>query len=228
MGGRGGASHRQTAGSLVNGQLGRDPRLAGFRVFSDPNDAYNWHTLNNFDWDRWNQMLSHAERLGIQMYTGSYYGVINTALRENQAPDASTRDIINNLKAGLDRWESTEEFITFRGANRYWTANLLGGTEAQLSNANFLRSRIGKQVTDKGFMSSAVTESDAWFGVKYKIYVPKGVSGMYVDPISRNRGEREFLFNAGTRFIVHEIKTDSSGRIESMTLEALPTKKRRR
>ena len=89
------------------------------------------------------------------------------------------------------------------------------------------KSRIGKTVTDKGFMSSAVTEADAWFGVKYKIYVPKGVSGMYVDPISRNSGEREFLFNADTQFIVHEIKTDAYGIITSMTLEALPKRRRR-
>lgn len=60
-----------------------------------------------------------------------------------------------------------------------------------------------------------------------KIYVNKGVSGMYVDAISANSGEYEFLFNRDTRFKVHGIKTNASGRITELVLEAVPTKKKR-
>lgn len=224
MGGRGGASHRSTAG-----HFGRDPMLQGFRTFSDSWDAYNWHEQNNFDFDRWRQLLTDAERSGIQMYTGQAYKLMNPALRENQAAAAYIQRAIDGAKAGLAKWETSDEFIAFRGANLHWTANLLGGTEAQLSDAGFLRSRIGKKVTDKGFMSSAVSKDAAWYAeVDYKIYVRKGVSGMYVEPITRSGGEYEFLFNSGTQFKIHEIITDASGRITSMTLEALPVKKRRR
>ena len=47
----------------------------------------------------------------------------------------------------------------------------------------------------------------------------------YVDPISANRGEKEFLFNRDTEFRVHAIKTGSGGRIRELVLEALPTRK---
>ena len=61
--------------------------------------------------------------------------------------------------------------------------------------------------------------------VTYKIYVNRGVSGMYVDPISAYPGEYEFLFNRDTKFKVHQIKTDGNGRIVEMVLEALPRHK---
>lgn len=231
MGGRGGASHRQTSGSLINGQLGNDPRLPGFQAFINTIDADAWHMSNSFDWTRWNQLLSYAEREGIEEYTSFLYGTINAALRESEAASDYVDRIIQGAKAGLAKWAASQDFIAFRGANLHWTASLLGGTEDQLSDANFLRSRIGKRVTDKGFMSAAVTERAAWTGpnkVLYKIYVHKGTSGMYVEPITQSPGEYEFLFNSGSQFVVHEIKTDASGRILSMTLEAIPTRRRRR
>ena len=83
-------------------------------------------------------------------------------------------------------------------------------------------------MVDKGFMSSGTHQNSAWSAdVNYKIYVNKGVSGMYVDAISANSGEYEFLFNRETRFKVHGIKTNASGRITELVLEAVPTKKKR-
>ena len=121
-----------------------------------------------------------------------------------------------------------DDVITFRGANLHWTANLLGGTEAQMENAAFLRSRIGKTVVDKGFMSSGTHKDSSWSAaVDYTIFVHKGVRGMYVDPISENSGEYEFLFGRDTEFKVHMIRTGSNGRIRELVLEALPTKRRR-
>ena len=61
--------------------------------------------------------------------------------------------------------------------------------------------------------------------VTYKIYVNPGVSGMYVDPVSANQGEYEFLFNRDSKFKVHQIKTDGKGRIVELVLEALPSHK---
>ena len=91
-----------------------------------------------------------------------------------------------------------------------------------MSDSAFLRSRIGKVVRDKGFMSSGTHPDSSWAAdVTYKIYVNKGIKGMYVDPVSVNRGEYEFLFNRDTSFRVHSILTDSLGRITKMTLEAI-------
>lgn len=220
MGGRGGHSH-----STVQGVMGRLPNWPGFLRFTTQDEAINWHEKNTFDWDRWNQMLTDAERLGIERYTGSWYSEMNTDLREGLVSSESIRKLIDGATSGLAKWQTPHDMVTFRGANLHWTANLLGGTEAQMSDAAFLRSRIGKIVTDKGFMSSGTHKDSSWYAdVNYTIFARKGTKGMYVDPISRNKGEYEFLFNRDTEFKVHMIRTDSSGRIVELVLEAIKSK----
>ena len=176
----------------------------------------------------WNFLCKHGDTYCICSCTSYWYSRINTALREGQTPDGNIRQMIDGATSGLNKWAAAGDVITYRGANLHWTANLLGGTEADLSNPAFLRSRIGRTVMDKGFMSSGTHQNSAWSSdVNYKIYVNKGVSGMYVDAISANSGEYEFLFNRDTRFKVHGIKTNASGRITELVLEAVPTKKKR-
>ena len=217
MGTGGGSSHRSSSPHV----FGHMPRnLTAFRSFATQAQAAVWHEANHYSPAVWNAM-SDAERHGIREYTGSAYDPMNTSLREGLRPSAGTQALIDGATAGLSRFRATEDMMTFRGAGLHWTANLLGGTEAQMSDPAFLRSRIGKTVVDRGFMSSGTHRSSA-FGneVQYTIFVHKGVSGMYVDPISHFQGEYEFLFNRDTYFKVHQIKTDSRGRIVELVLEA--------
>ena len=207
---------------MRNAQFGHDPMLPGYREFATQREAINYHTAHNFSMDRWRNILSGDERQGIASYTGIWYSEMNTNLREGHASSRDVQDLINGATAGLGKFQAAEDVITFRGANLHWTANLLGGTEAQMSDSAFLRSRIGRVVRDKGFMSSGTHPDSSWAAdVTYKIYVNKGIKGMYVDPVSANRGEYEFLFNRDTSFRVHSITTDSRGRITKMTLEAI-------
>lgn len=209
-----------------SGMFGRDPLFSNFRTFATQSEAIRYHLANNFDLAAWNAM-SAFERNGVYQYTSHWYGLINSALRDGRPADSQIQGFIDGATAGLSKWQAAENVITFRGANLHWTANLLGGTENQMDNPAFLRSRIGKTVTDKGFMSSGTHSDSAWSAaVQYKIYVNKGVSGMYVDQISANRGEYEFLFNRDTQFKVHGIKTNTAGRIVELVLEALPYKKK--
>lgn len=216
MGTGGGSSHRATARTF-----GHMPtNLTGFRDFATQAQAAVWHEANHYSSAVWHAM-SVAERHGIREYTGNAYDPMNTSLREGFMPSADTQRLIDGATTGLSRFRAAENMMAFRGANLHWTANLLGGTEAQMSDPAFLRSRIGKTVVDRGFMSSGTHRSSA-FGnqVQYTIFVHKGVSGMYVDPISHFMGEHEFLFNRDTYFKVHQIKTDSNGRIVELVLEA--------
>lgn len=216
MGTGGAASHRATARTL-----GRIPAsLSGFRSFASQVQAEVWNEANNYSWAVWRSM-SAAERYGIEMYTGDSYAPMNTALREGRVPTADTQAMIDGATSGLAKFRAAEDMMAFRGANLHWTANLLGGTEAQMSDPAFLRSRIGRTVVDKGFMSSGTHPDSSWRNdVQYTIYVHKGISGMYVEPISLSNGEYEFLFNRDTHFIVHQIRTNDRGRIVEMVLEA--------
>lgn len=221
MGGRGGAGHSGA------GYFGRMPSFPTFRQFATQTDAIRYHQSANFDRAKWDTMLSDDERRGIRSYTGSWYSSMNTPLREGQNVSGSTKDLIDHATSALNKWQAADDMVTFRGANLHWTANLLGGTEDQMSNAAFLRSRIGKTVRDKGFMSSGTHLDSAWSAdVIYTIYVHKGTSGMYVDPISMNRGEYEFLFNRSTDFKVHAIKANGQGKITELVLETVAKIKR--
>ena len=223
MGGRGGASHRG-----INAIFGRMPSFASFHSFPTQADANQWHTQNNFNSVKWQNDLTQSEQRGIREYTGSSYIEMNTNLRHGTLPSAEIQEYIDGATEGLSKWSSAEDMMTYRGANLHWTANLLGGTENQMSNAAFLQSRIGKMVTDKGFMSTGTHINSAWTNdVTYTIFARKGISGMYVDPISVNQGEYEFLFNRDTEFKVHMIKTDQKGRISELVLEAIGSKHKR-
>lgn len=223
MGGRGSKGKFSASGGF-----GRMPDTSGFLRFATQSEADQWHLANSFDWNRWQNLLTDLERLGIRDYTGSWYTDMNTDLREGRPSSAEVQQRINGATSGLDKWILPRDVITFRGANLHWTANLLGGTEAQMSDPAFLRSRIGKTVIDKGFMSSGTHESSAWSSdVSYTILNRKGIKGMYVDAISRNSGEYEFLYNRNTSFVVRSIKTDSRGVISELVLEAKPNKKKR-
>ena len=207
MGGRGGR-HKITGG----GGFGRMPDTSKFLKFPTQAEAEKWHLLNTFDPNKWQSKLTEFERKGIIDYTGHWYSEMNTYLREGRIPSAEVQAKIDGATSGLSKWILPHDIITFRGANFHWTANLLGGTEEQLRDPAFLRSKIGKTVVDKGFMSSGTHESSAWAAdVEYTILNRKGISGMYVDAISRNSGEYEFLYNRDTSFVVRNIKTNRNG-----------------
>ena len=219
MGNRGSSSH---AAARV---FGRMPNYPSFRMFPSQMAAENYHKANNFDMAKWQNALTNEERSGIYAYTGMWYSDMNTNLREGYASSGQIKYYIDGATTGLGKWSAAEDVVTFRGSNLHWTANLLGGTEDQMSNAAFLRGKIGKTVVDKGFMSTGTHKDSAWSAdVDYTVFVRKGTKGMYVDPISANSGEYEFLFNRDTSFKVHMIKTDSSGRISELVLEAYKSK----
>ena len=167
----------------------------------------------------------NSERAGIYDYTGSWYTAMNTALRDGSQASADVAEKIANATRVLDRFKAADSFWTYRGTSLEGTSKLLGGTVAQMSDPSFLKSLIGKEVSDKGFMSTAVHSDGAWSGVKYQIYVPKGAHGMYVDPISANQGEIEFLLQRGTTFKVRRIGTNSAGTLNNLVLEVKKKKK---
>ena len=219
MGGRGGSSHR-----IGGGFFGRMPLFRNVLSFLDQWQATAYHELHNFSQAFW-QNLMNAERNGIYDYTGSWYSPMNTALREGTQPSADVASRIENATRVLDRFKAAESFWAYRGTSLEGTSKLLGGTVSQMSDASYLKSLIGKEVSDKGFMSTAVHSDGAWSGVKYQIYVPKGAHGMYVDPISANQGEIEFLLQRGTTFKVRRIGTNSSGTLNTLVLEVKKKKK---
>ena len=216
--------------------FGQDPNYTHYIRFNDDDDAYNWHEQYNFDWSKWDA-LDEKDKHGIIAYTNVYYSSINTALRhEDSGEIVALETQIEGARSGLAQFECATDVITYRGSNSHWVANLLKSDEylatselknlddhAILKDADFLQGCIGKVKRDRGFMSSAVTKSDAWASdVLIKIYVPQGTKGTYVDLISANPTEREYLFNADQEFLIHSITTGFDGEVTEMVIEAIP------
>ena len=221
MGGRGGLGH-------YPGTYGRTPDFSGFYVPRTLREAIDTHLrLESFTDAMWNGIPAE-ERDAIRAYTGNAYVPINDALFGKNAASSGTQRLIDLATQGMDRFEAKFDFVAVRGDKPDDMASLLQGTVAQLSNPAFLRSRIGKEFEFKGFMSSAVHEDAAWTwkGVTTVIKTPKGTKGIYIDPVSVHNGEREFLFQRGTKLKALKIETNANGRLNKIYFEVVPPKKR--
>lgn len=168
--------------------------------------------------DDWLRVISSAERNGVEVYTGSAYFDMNKYLR---GEISSTRyaDEIKQATAALKKASLPEEVIVRRGSDY----NLLRELGIDISEASKDKV-VGALVTDKGFMSTSPAPSGGFSGnIEYVIKVPKGSQAMYVDTISRNRGEEELLINRGGKYIIEDVEFNSYGDIKKiyMTLKNL-------
>ena len=168
--------------------------------------------------DDWLKAISSAERNGVEVYTGSAYINMNEYLRGQRS---STRyaDEIKQATAALKKASLPEEVIVRRGSNY----NMLRELGVDISEANKDK-LIGAIVTDKGFMSTSPASGGGFSGdIEYVVKVPKGSQAMYVDTISRHRGEEELLINRGGKYIIEDVEFDSYGDVKKiyMTLKNL-------
>ena len=151
--------------------------------------------------DDWLRAISFAERNGVEVYTGSAYINMNEYLRGQRS---STRyaEEIKQATAALKKASLPEEAIVRRGSDY----NMLRELGIDISEANKDK-LIGAIVTDKGFMSTSPASGGGFSGdIEYVVKVPKGSQAMYVDTISRHRGEEELLINRGGKYIVDDVE----------------------
>lgn len=168
--------------------------------------------------DDWLKAVSSAERNGVEVYTGSAYINMNEYLR-GQRTTTRYADEIKQATAALKKASLPEEVIVRRGSDY----NMLRELGVDISEANKDK-LIGAIVTDKGFMSTSPASGGGFSGdIEYVVKVPKGSQAMYVDTISRHRGEEELLINRGGKYIIEDVEFDSYGDVKKiyMTLKNL-------
>ena len=168
--------------------------------------------------DDWLRVISSAERNGVEVYTGSAYIDMNKYLR-GQRSSTSYAEEIKQATAALKKASLPEEVIVRRGSDY----NMLRELGIDISEANKDK-LVGAIVTDKGFLSTSPASGGGFSGdIEYVVKVSKGSQAMYVDTISRHRGEEELLINRGGKYIVEDVEFDSYGDIKKiyMTLKNL-------
>lgn len=171
------------------------------------------------DWcDDWLKVISAAEKSGIRTYTGSAYTDMNNYLRGLKTTTRYAKEIERATEA-LKKASLPEEVIVRRGS-RY---NMLKELGIDISEANKDK-LIGGIVQDLGFLSTSPDPSGGFSsGIEYVIKIPEGSQAMYIDTISKHRGEKELLVNCGGKFMVDDVEFDSYGDVKRiyMTLKNL-------
>ena len=187
--------------------------------FDSGTEADKYHKKKNFVKSRWENDLTENERNGIVTYTSNAYSQMNRDLRSGKIKGTLYEKEINAATKGLEKTILAEDTVVFRGMGEIdafsaWT----GISKSDLSKKAVQDSLIGTKLVEKGFMSTGTNMGSAWSGLKLEVYLPKGTQAMYVDPISRHKGEYEILVQRNSTFEIKEVKTNDQGYIEGLVL----------
>ena len=162
--------------------------------------------------DDWLQVITPAERAGVVKYTSNAYTDMNRYLR-GQSSTTNYADEIAAAKSALSKASLPQDTIVRRGSGYNMLDELGLGSVTSQNKDRF----IGAIVEDKGFVSTSPSPSGGFSGsIEYVIKVPKGSQAMYVDSISRFRGEEELLINCGGKFVVEDVEVDKWGNISKI------------
>lgn len=169
----------------------------------------------------WLQTISSSEKSGVVTYTGSAYFDMNDYLRGLKS---STRysTAIKNCQEALSKASLPKDVVVRRGSG-YNMLNDLGiGKVTAENKSNF----IGSVVLDKGFMSTSPSPTGGFTyeDIEYIIKVPQGSQAMYVDSISKHKGEQELLINCGGKFKVEDVEFNSYGDVNKIYMTLINLK----
>ncbi len=179
----------------------------------------DFYIYNNYDNTRsegmfadWYNSVTKDELAAAVRYTGSSYTTINRYLRNDDMSNAPdwVKNTVKNIDSAMKKFELKDAITVWRGGSN----KLLGGASS-LAQIEALKGAI---VQDKGVMSTAVTKEQMWTtsggNIGYEVVYPRGKGrGIFVDPVSENHGEAEFMAARGTHYEVLGGYRDSNGRL---------------
>ena len=191
-------------------------------------DLAKWHASlkqNDLDemnkWTKdWLNSITSSEKSGVVTYTGNAYWDMNEYLR-GRSSSTSYKKAINSCQSALSKASLPKETIVRRGSD-YNALIDLGFGDLTIQDKNKV---IGAIITEKGFMSTSPAPRGGFTfrDYEYIIRVPQGSQAMYVDSISKHKGEEELLINCGGKYRVEDVEFDSNGNVSKiyMTLTNL-------
>ncbi|KRM07394.1 ADP-ribosyltransferase [Lentilactobacillus farraginis] len=149
---------------------------------------------------KWAKKLNQKQYRAIRYYTGNGYDVINQALRKSQKKMIkTTRSKISAINNGIHKFKLNAPLTVFRGTS-------LVGLKKSLADQAI---QVGGEYRDPAYSSTTLDRMTALAFSQHvilRINIPKGYHGAYVDPISENRGEKEYLMQAGTKMIITRLQ----------------------
>lgn len=169
------------------------------------------HDSSQGAFKEWYNAATPEERAAAIRYTSSAYTTINEYLRGDNLANAPdwVKDAVRNIDSGTKKFNLTQAITVWRGGS-----NRLVGGATTVEQLNAMKGAI---VMDKGVTSTAVTKDASWIrdgNMGYEIVYPRGRGrGIFIDPVSDNHGEQEFMAARNTRYEVLGGYRDSDGRV---------------
>lgn len=150
-----------------------------------------------------------GERGALRTYTGEKYTAINGALRKGGG-SAATKSTIARARAGMR--ETPKDVAVFRGMG---SGSAFGFVKNRKITTAQLDALVGKTWSDPGFTSTSIKEGRYGAGqrIQAKISVPAGTRGAFVEGITQNKTEDEFVLDAGTHFKITRYERAADGQV---------------
>lgn len=162
----------------------------------------------------------------LSLYSGPYYGRINSSLRGGGRAILESDKLINGLRKNpLNR-----DLVCRRGVKGVKTlASMMGITDydnmtvEEIKNAFLEKYNTGEKVvlSDKSFMSTSLPYAESNFragdefaiGIEFMILMKKGTPAMNIASLSLKKDEAEVLVAPGTKFKVIKAELDGDANI---------------
>lgn len=146
---------------------------------------------------QWAKSLKKDQIKAIRYYTDKGYTKINTALRFPKQPASKkVTDSISKINTGIQTFKLAKPLTVYRGTS-------IIGLKKSLGNRSI---KIGRSYADPAYSSCTLSQMIALgFSPQHvvlKVNLQAGHHGAYIDPISTNVGEKEYLLDSGAKLIV--------------------------
>ena len=195
----------------VNAPSNDENDISGVATFPDETDGWNvardtardWFANSeNSNYTEWVQGLTDPERVAVAFYTDSGYDDLNRDLYETPWDEMSDnlKRQASNLYQAINKFELNQAIEV----TRITRANFIfPNVSGRADESYFYVDTVRKALEDNpykqfnGFQSASTGYKPVFGGnlvIHYTIPAAKGV-GAWVDPISENSGEREFVIN---------------------------------
>lgn len=159
---------------------------------------------------KWRADLDTLQRDAVEMYTGSHYREMSKAVRDGDLSSGEgtrARRLQHALKTAPT---APPPELVWRG--------LKGDAAKAYAELNFTP---GKVLVMKGFQSTSVSPGKASDWGTHVLLEIKPHKGAYVDPISSNKGEKEYILSHGARYTVVGVKKIKMESYNGVTKERL-------
>ncbi|PHE82359.1 hypothetical protein COF80_28240 [Bacillus toyonensis] len=178
---------------------------------SNIDDARKWGEENYKDWQ---DNLLKMEKEAITAYTGAKYDPINQYLRENKGvlkDGEKLNTFIKQIDSGLEKTVTSKSITVYKRVsegvfNREYGE--LRSLQAPYIINDTVFQKIKEEFTNKDFIGHAFEStslakdpsksySNDRYPILYKITVPEGIHGAFIEPISKYNDQLEFLIARG-------------------------------